>query len=83
MRFHVSRRSATSRLIACGAQLALINLTALAFTVDKWKGFNRPSVDVQLPTEALTEQASSILYKDVSFEVYKRGDFSCLSGALL
>lgn len=57
-----------SRLIACGTQLALINLTALAFTGDKWGGFHRPSVAAQLPTEVLTEQTSSILHKDVSFK---------------
>lgn len=44
MCFYVSRHSTTSRLIACGTQLALINLTALAFTGDKWGQFNRPSV---------------------------------------
>lgn len=37
----------------CGTQLALINLSVLAFSVDKWGRFNRPSVAALLPMEAL------------------------------
>lgn len=41
-------------------------LTALAFTPDKWGGFNRPSV--QRPTEVLTKKLSSFLYNYLSLK---------------